>query len=293
MAVLLNTRLLPLAAVALLLAACERSAPAPSTNAAATLRTRQPGSLVSAFFGLDDALPQRARLLCAGAAGRDGMPVILSRTIDSNTLQREDFLVITRSGAQNVPACVTLAPAVGAGEARTVLLVGELGSAADPPVTVRVVGDILSDNTAPNPVNFRGAEASVIALDRGPTLVWGEVVPRSQWTERRFNGGTACPAGSVQVVRAVWAGGIRLPSGDEVGDTERALYRVSVQAPDGSTQDVVPFALADLDDNDNNHALCLDVAGTVLSISFPGGRVVDPNGDLNPATQVAVFRDER
>jgi hypothetical protein len=85
--------------------------------------------LVSAFFGLDDALPRKANLLCAGAAGQDGMPVILSHTIDERTLQKEDFIVITRAGAEHAPFCVTLAPAVGAGELRTVLLVGALGVA--------------------------------------------------------------------------------------------------------------------------------------------------------------------
>jgi hypothetical protein len=45
-----------------------------------------------------------------------------------------------------------------------------------------------------------------------------------------------------------------------------------------------------LDDNDNNHRLCLDTTDSVLSVSFPAGHVVDPNGDLNPDTIVAVTR---
>jgi hypothetical protein len=36
----------------------------------------------------------------------------------------------------------------------------------------------------------------------------------------------------------------------------------------------------------------LSVADRAVSVSFPGGHVVDPNGDLNPATQVAVTRME-
>jgi hypothetical protein len=77
---------------------------------------------------------------------------------------------------------------------------------------------------------------------------------------------------------------------DEVGNVERALYRVTLGRPDGTTSTVVPFALADLDDNDNNHSLCLDVTGTAMSVSFPAGHVVDPNGDLNPDTTVDVTR---
>jgi hypothetical protein len=95
----------------------------------------------------------KANVLCPGAAGKDRLPVVLSSTIDSRTLEKEDFRVVIRSGAERTPSCGTLAPAVDPGELRTVLLVGELGSAADPPVTVRVVGDIFSDGGAGQVVN--------------------------------------------------------------------------------------------------------------------------------------------
>jgi hypothetical protein len=218
------------------------------------------------------------------------MPVVLSHTIDQETLENDDFVVITQSGARRTPDCVTLAPAIGAGELRTVLLVGELGSADDPPVTVRIVGDILSDGATGGPVSFRGAEAGVIPLDRGPTLVWAEDVPRSEWTQHARNGGSECPAGTEQIVRATWAGGVRLASGDEAGDAERQLYRVTLVRPDDTRVDVVPFALADLNDNDNNHSLCLDVTGTAIAVTFPAGHLVDPNRDLNPETRVDVSR---
>jgi len=275
----------------LLACSCARS-PSPSrsapggTDAAAAGR----GRLVSAFFGLDHALPMKANVMCLGAAGKDGMPVILSSTIDSRTLDKDDFLVLTRAGAERTPSCVTLAPAVGPGELRTVLLVGELGSAADPPVTVRIVGDILSDAATGQVVNFRGAEVRVTPLEDGPTLVWAEEVPKDQWSGGGRNGGTSCPAQTVTIVRAVWAGGVRRPNGEEAGDAERALYRVTIRSQNGSISEVVPFALADLGDNDNDHNLCLDVAGAALSVSFPAGHLVDPRGDLNPNTDVAVTR---
>jgi hypothetical protein len=121
---------------------------------------------VSAFFGFDHAQPRKANLLCPGAAGQDGMPVILSHTIDPRTLQRDDFAVVTRAGAENAPFYVTLAPAVGAGELRTVLLVGELGSASDPPQTVRIVGDLLSDGATGGTVNI-GACRGASSLSNG------------------------------------------------------------------------------------------------------------------------------
>ena len=242
---------------------------------------------LSAFFGLDNALPAGANLLCQGAAGQDGMPVVLSRTVDAGTLQPGDFRIVTQSGSERTPLCTTLRPAGDPGELRTVLLIGEFGNADDdPPAKVIVVGDLLSDGVSGEPVNFRGTETGVTPLDAGPSLVLAEVVPEDRWsTESR---GTACPEGIRQVVRATWAGGVRLPNGDEAGDAERALYRVTVERPDGSSDEIAPAALADLGDRDNNHLLCLDTSAPAVSVSFPGGHLVDPNRDLNPDTHVDV-----
>jgi len=61
-----------------------------------------------------------------------------------------------------------------------------------------------------------------------------------------------------------------------------------VAAADGTTRDVIPIALGDLGDGDNNHKLCLDTDERVLSVSFPAGILVDPNHDLNPETTIQV-----
>ena len=45
----------------------------------------------------------------------------------------------------------------------------------------------------------------------------------------------------------------------------------SALVQNGAPFDVVPFALGDLDDGDNNHLLCLNVDGTPVSISFDAG----------------------
>jgi hypothetical protein len=246
-----------------------------------------PARLLSAFYGLDNGLGAGVNRLCPGALGQDGMPVVLSHRIDPDTLQPEDFRVFTQSGSERTPLCVTLAPARDPGELRTVLLIGEFGDAAnDPPVKVLVVADLLSDGVTGRPVNFRGTETQVIPLEAGPTLVLAEVVPEDEWSVS--GRGTACPADARQVVRVTWAGGVRLPNGDDPGDTERALYRVTVERPDGSRDEIAPAALAELGDNDNNHLLCLGTADPAVSVAFPGGHLVDPNRDLNPDTQVAV-----
>ena len=242
---------------------------------------------LSAFFGLDNALPGVANALCQGASGQDGMPIVLSHTVDAETVQADDFRIVTQSGSEHTPLCSTLRPASDPGELRTVLLIGEFGDATDdPPAKVLVVDDLFSDGATGDPVNFRGTETNVTPLDAGPSLVLAEVVPEDRWsTESR---GSACPEGTHQVVRATWAGGVRRPDGADAGDAERALYRVTVKRPDGSSDEIVPAALADLGDNDNNHLLCLDTSAPAVSVSFPGGHLVDPNQDLNPDTQVAV-----
>jgi hypothetical protein len=140
---------------------------------------RGQGQLLSAFFGLDNGLPRLTSLgLCRGADKADGMPVIFDREVDVPTLQAGDFRVRTRSGHMGTLRCVTLKPAIDAGELRTVLLVGDFGSApSDPPVSVEIVGTVYS---ADHRVNYKSARITVTALEAGPTLVLAEAVPASQ-----------------------------------------------------------------------------------------------------------------
>jgi hypothetical protein len=260
---------------------------APSTNPAAVDGSDQEAQLVSAFFGLDNDLPFGANRLCFGASGKDGMPVVFSHTLDPDTLQAEDFEVVTQSGDVRTPKCVTLRPAQDPGELRTVLLIGEFGDSPDnPPVSVKVVGDLLSDGAPP--VNFNGTRTNVTPLAAGPSMVLAEAVPESEWTRKTRS--TSCPNGIKQIIRVTWDGGVRRPDGEEPGDAERKLYQVTVKRADGSSDKITPVALAELEDRDNNHFLCLDTADTVVAVSFPAGHLVDPNKDLNPDTRITVSR---
>lgn len=278
--------LVPILGLAMSINPASAELPPPTEKPAAA---DQQARLLSAFFGLDNGLPFGANRICLGASGQDGMPVVLSHTVDPESLQASDFQIVRRSGTVSTPDCVTLRPAQDPGELRTVLLIGEFGDAPDdPPVSVHVVEDLLSDGSTGHRVNFRGTRTQVTPLEAGPSLVLAEVVPDGEWSmETR---GTACPSGIQQIVRVTWAGGVRLPNGDEPGDVERGLYRVTVKRGDGSSGEIVPAALADLEDRDNNHLLCLDTADPSVSVSFPAGHLVDPNGDLNPDTQIAVSR---
>lgn len=246
-------------------------------------------TLLSAFFGLDNALPRRANLICRGAAGLDGMPVIFSTEVDPDTVQAGDFEVTTQAGERGSMHCASFMPATDAGELRTVLLVGEFGGAdTDPPAQVRVTGNILSLD---GQRNFKGAAVDVTPLAPGPSIVLAEQVTdfdQSASRSRHRTKGTACPAEGVeQAVRVVWAGGVTVPGGAEPGQDIGALYQVTVETVGGVRRVITPAFLADLGDGDNNHLLCLDTSDVPVSVSFPAGILTDPNEDVNPGT----FRD--
>ena len=85
----------------------------------------------------------------------------------------------------------------------------------------------------------------------------------------------------------VWSGGVR-PDRSEVGDEEREACAVTLRQRDGRLLTVTPVALGDLNDGDNNHALCLQDEGAPVSVSVEAGKLANPNGDLNMETRVLV-----
>jgi hypothetical protein len=244
--------------------------------------------LLSAFFGLDNAMPFAINILCFGAAGEDGMPVVLSHRISSDSVRPEQFQITTRSGQLKTPKCATLRPAGDPGERRTVLLIGEFGNAKnDPPEVVTIVEDLLSDTAAP--VNFNGQSVEVTPLNEGPSMVLAESLSQDDWTVDRR--GTQCPNDGVkQIIRVTWNGGVRLANGDEPGDTETHLYSVTMEPERGASYITHPIAIAELGDNDNHHFLCMDTDDKASEVNFPSGHFIDPNRDLNPDTRVMLHR---
>ena len=174
-------------------------------------------TLLSAFFGLDNAMPFAVNLLCLGAAGDNGIPVALSHRFSSDSVRPEQFQITIRSGQLKTPKCATLRPARDPGESRTVLLIGEFGSAdTDPPEVVTIVEDLLQDTAAP--LNVKGQSVEVKPLSEGPSMVLAESVDRDDWAVDRR--GTQCPSQGVrQIIRVTWNGGVGLASGDEPSDT--------------------------------------------------------------------------
>ena len=243
-------------------------------------------SLLSAFFGLDNALPFRANKLCKGARGKDGMPVIFSHELDIKSIQAGDFAVTLSSGKKGRVWCVTPAPATDKGELRTILLIGEFGSPDNPPAKVAIVGNILSIDRS---INFREASIEVVPLEKGPSLVTAEIIPLNQWELRKKSTtGQGCPLETLQMIRVTWEGGVTKPGGKEIDALEAKLYEVQLEKKGGGSRTVTPIAISDLGDNDNNHELCILESGLPLSVFFPAGHLTDPREDLNPNTWVEV-----
>ena len=222
----------------------------------------QPLRMVSAFFGLDNALPPR---------GMDGMPVVFSRRVEE-PIDPTAFTVVTRSGARLQPGFATTRPANGVDQRHTVLLIGELGSEPDdPPVMVEMTGRLALAGDA-DPL---GMSVPVTPLGDGPSLVLA-------FTSDPAEIESDCPAETRQIVVVVWDGGVR-PVPGVTPDDHRLGYSVATTAGE-----VVPMALANLGDGDNYEHLCLDTVATPLRASMRGGLLMDPRNDPNSATDVAI-----
>ena len=137
-------------------------------------------TLVSAFFGLDNALPG---LLCNQPGSLlDGMPVNFQFPLDASSLSETDFEVLDELGNVHAPICALLAPANENGENRTVLLLGEFGTAeTNPPVEIRIVGDLFTADTLSGEsvcsaiINLNGsATTNVVPLADGPSLFFAQ-----------------------------------------------------------------------------------------------------------------------
>jgi hypothetical protein len=87
-----------------------------------------------------------------------------------------------------------------------------------------------------------------------------------------------CPRGTTDIVVAVWAGGVKPAAGRTQAD-HLAAYHLDQS---------VPFAIGDVDDPDNYVHLCFNQRVLAKQVSCAAGIVVDPRGDLNPATGTTI-----
>ena len=241
-------------------------------------------TLVSAFFGLDNALP--SLLLCNQQGSRlDGMPVNFKFPLDASSLSETDFEVLDSLGNIHTPICVSLAPANENGENRTVLLLGEFGTAiTNPPVEVRVVGDLFTidalsgESACSEIINLNGiTTTNVIPLADGPSLFFAQRI------DDNLN---ECNSG-IQTIQVAWNGGVTPYIN---GDNESDLFQYYVGYSD-STGGLIPhkpISIADIDDNDNFHQLCFSTSDEIVKISMMANTVEDPNHEPNLYSEIYV-----
>ena len=240
-------------------------------------------TLVSAFFGLDNVLPG---LLCNQPGSLlDGMPVNFRFPLDSSSLSETDFEVVDSFGNIQIPMCAVLAPANENGENRTVLLLGEFGTAVtNPPVEVRVVGDLFTIDTLSGEsvcsaiINLNGiSTTNVIPLANGPSLFFAQ---RIDGNLNECNSGT-------QTIQVAWNGGVTPYIS---GDAESDLFQYYVGYSDNSGVLIphIPISIADIDDNDNFHQLCFSTSDEIVKISMMANTVEDPNHDPNLYSEIDV-----
>ena len=247
------------------------------------LNAKSQDTLISAFFGLDNGLPS---LLCGTPGSQlDGMPVNFMFPIDVSTLSESDFEVVDSLGNIHIPMCAVLAPANENGENRTVLLLGEFGTAVtNPPVEVRVVGDLFTTDTLSGEsacsaiINLNGiTTTNVIPLADGPSLFFAQ---RIDGNLNECNSGT-------QTIQVAWNGG---STPYISGDTESDLfqYYVGYSESSGVLIPHVPISIADINDNDNFHQLCFSTSDEIVKISMMANTVEDPNQDPNLYSEIDV-----
>ena len=240
-------------------------------------------NIVSAFFGLDNVLPG---LLCNQPGSQlDGMPVNFKFPLDVSSLSETDFEVVDRLGNIHTPNCVSLAPANENGENRSVLLLGEFGTAVtNPPVEVRVIGDLFTTNTISGEsacseiINLNGiTTTNVIPLDDGPSLFFAQKIDGNL---NECNSGT-------QTIQVAWNGGITpYISGDAESDLYQ--YYVGYSNSSGDLTPHIPISIADINDNDNFHQLCFSTSDEIVKISMMADTVEDPNQDPNLYSEIDV-----
>ena len=241
-------------------------------------------TLVSAFFGLDNALPS---ILCTQPGNQlDGMPVNFKYPLDAATLSGSDFEVVDSLGNIHIPICARLAPANENGENRTVLLLGEFGTAVtNPPVEVRVVGDLFTIDTLSGEsvcsaiINLNGiTTTNVIPLADGPSLFFAQ----------RIDGNlNECSSGT-QTIQVAWNGGITPYISDD-NESDLFQYYIGYSESAGDLVPHVPISIADINDNDNFHQLCFSTSDEIVKISMMANTVEDPNHDPNLYSEIDVI----
>ncbi len=204
------------------------------------------------------------------------MPLTFSVQLDDETLSPGAFAVETSTGELVTPSCATLRPADELLERRTVLLTGSFGTAALPPQSVEIVGQL--QDVSGNSLHGLRIE-NITALESGPSLVFAE----------RFSPGVTglkgeCPEETQQAVLLTWEGGVSGPGGADLAEPQR--LGISVRLENGML--VQPIALGD-DDPDNYVVACLGHLSPARVVSVEAGLFHDPGDYPNTETSINIL----
>ena len=243
--------------------------------------------LLSAFFGLDNSMPQKSIGIWSKAPGKDGMPLVFSHEIDPATLNSNAFQITTQKGEKLNVTFATFKPAIEEFELRTVLLIGEFGNAPEnEPKEVEIIGDLKTRDGQ----NLKGQKIEVTPLKDGPFICYAEYfLLVKDYPFREKGAGCDCPnTESETVVRTVWTGGVRATNGKELGEKELTSFTITL-IQNSDTIRVHPFHIADIDDNDNNIDLCIIEKGIPILVEAKENIAIDPRDDKNSNTKMKVI----
>ena len=151
-----------------------------------------------------------------------------------------------------------MAPANENGENRTVLLLGEFGTAVtNPPVEVRVVGDLFSTDA------LSGESCSEMKPKRNPT----NIIPLDDgpsFFAQRIDGNLNEWFGT-QTIQVAWDGGITPYISS---DAESDLFQYYIGYSDSSGLiPHAPISIVDINDNDNFHQLCFSTSDEIINFN--------------------------
>ena len=202
--------------------------------------------------------------------GDEGMPLVFSVPIDAATLSPEDFVITTASGATTAPTVATLEPAAESDELRTVLLAGPLGAADDMPVSVEIVGSLLSVGGE----ELQGLTSEVTT--NGSSLVLALVDP----AETNAAGNETTPTR----VQLTFNGGVTGEFNAELGFEELLAFRILDE--DGNSH--IPTGFEDLGDNDNHVVLLVPPGVTPASVTVQSNSLFSPTNQPNASSSADI-----
>lgn len=203
--------------------------------------------------------------------GKDGLLLVLDVELDASSLHPHAFVVSRATLGPTWPEQAILAPASENDENRTVLLIGELGSAGPghEPTHVAIAGPLWSEDGR----SLQGLGASVTPFAAPPYVVAAQVLPPAP--ER-------CE-GVAQALRTYWTDELRGVETDDLSRIEVRLHSGTLVAP-------VRFDdhQADHDEagQDNVLDICVDDPAPIHSLSIQGGAFRDVAGHRSASIEL-------